>query len=73
MNLIDELSAWLSDPTHWSGPDGMVTRTLEHLALSGFCVALAVLIALPIGLYIGHTGRIDRRCPTGTGRCQRLG
>ena len=57
MNLIDELSAWLSDPTHWSGPDGMVTRTLEHLALSGFCVALAVLIALPIGLYIGHTGR----------------
>jgi osmoprotectant transport system permease protein len=57
MTLIDKLGAWLGDPTHWTGPDGMATRTLEHLALSGFCVALAILIALPIGLYIGHTGR----------------
>lgn len=57
MTLIDELGAWLSDPSHWTGPDGMVTRLLEHLALSAVCVALAILIALPIGLWIGHTGR----------------
>jgi osmoprotectant transport system permease protein len=57
VRLIDELGAWLSDPSHWTGPDGMVTRMLEHLALSAVCVALAILIALPIGLWIGHTGR----------------
>jgi osmoprotectant transport system permease protein len=57
VTLIDKLGAWLGDPTHWTGPDGMLTRTLEHLALSGFCVSLAILIALPIGLWIGHTGR----------------
>lgn len=57
MTLIDELGAWLSDPAHWTGPDGMVTRVLEHLALSGGCLALAIIIALPVGLWIGHTGR----------------
>jgi len=57
VTLIDELGAWLSDPAHWTGPDGMVTRMLEHVALSGFCIILAIAIALPIGLWIGHTGR----------------
>lgn len=57
MTLIDKLGVWLSDPANWTGPDGMVTRTLEHLALSGFCVGLAIAIALPLGLWIGHTGR----------------
>ncbi len=57
MTLIDELATWLSDPAHWTGPDGMVPRLLEHLAFSGGSLFLAVAIALPIGLAIGHTGR----------------
>jgi osmoprotectant transport system permease protein len=55
--LLDELTTWLSDPAHWTGPDGMLPRLLEHVALSGVCLVLAVAIALPIGLSIGHTGR----------------
>lgn len=57
MTLINELSAWLADPAHWTGPDGMLPRLGEHLAFSGGSLALAVAIALPIGLAIGHTGR----------------
>jgi osmoprotectant transport system permease protein len=32
-------------------------RILEHIELSGLAVAIALLIAAPIALYLGHTGR----------------
>ena len=57
MTLINELAAWLADPAHWTGPDGMLPRLGEHVAFSVGSLALAVAIALPIGLAIGHTGR----------------
>jgi len=49
--------SWLADPTHWSGPDGVPTRVVEHLQISGSAVLVALLIGLPVGLWIGHTGR----------------
>jgi osmoprotectant transport system permease protein len=49
--------AWLLDPLHWTGADGIPTRIGEHLFLSAVPVIAAVLVALPLGLYIGHTGR----------------
>jgi len=57
MNLIEATVGWLTDPTHWTGPAGVPTRLLEHLALSGASLLIAVLIALPVGIWIGHTGR----------------
>ncbi len=48
---------WLVDPINWSGSDGIPTRLLEHLEISGSAVLVALLIGLPIGLAIGHTGR----------------
>jgi osmoprotectant transport system permease protein len=44
----------------WFGetPD-VTTRVLEHLQLSYFPVLLAALVALPAGLYIGHTRRFQ--------------
>ena len=57
MTLIDETVRWLFDPAHWSGPNGVPARLLEHAAISFLSLAIAVAIALPIGLYIGHTRR----------------
>ena len=57
MNLIDETVAWLSDPAHWSGNAGIPNRLLEHLGLSAAALAIAIVIALPAGLAIGHTRR----------------
>jgi osmoprotectant transport system permease protein len=57
MNLIEKLAAWLTDSAHWAGPAGIPTRLLEHLALSGASLAIAIAIALPVGIWIGHTGR----------------
>ena len=57
MNLVDQTIAWLTDPAHWSGANGIPVRLLEHLELSGAAFLISVLIALPIGLAVGHTGR----------------
>ena len=57
MNVVNEVIAWLTDPAQWSGPDGIPVRTLQHLWYSLLATAIAAAVALPIGVYIGHTGR----------------
>jgi osmoprotectant transport system permease protein len=57
MGPIEELIGWLTDPANWQGPSGVIVRVLEHLWLSALSLAVALLVALPIGLYVGHTGR----------------
>lgn len=49
--------AWLLDPAHWQGQDGVPIRIAEHLAISLPSVLVAAAVALPLGLFIGHTGR----------------
>jgi osmoprotectant transport system permease protein len=48
---------YLGDGSHWSGPDGVPARVLEHLQYTFLALAFVCLIALPLGLYVGHTGR----------------
>jgi osmoprotectant transport system permease protein len=57
MNVVNEVIAWLTDPAQWSGPDGIPVRTLQHLWYSVLATVIAAAISLPIGVYIGHTGR----------------
>jgi len=54
---MPDFLSWMVDAAHWSGPDGIPARLLEHLEISGSAVLVALLVGLPIGLYIGHTGR----------------
>lgn len=54
---MNELVAWLTDPASWQGETGIPVRLLEHVAISSVSVVVATLIALPVGLWIGHTGR----------------
>ncbi|MFF8594775.1 ABC transporter permease [Streptomyces sp. NPDC015220] len=49
--------AWLTDPSHWAGDDGIAHRLLEHLVLTVVCLAVSCLIALPVALALGHLGR----------------
>jgi osmoprotectant transport system permease protein len=57
MDLVARTTAWLLDASHWSGANGIPARLLEHVGLSAASLAIAVAIALPLGLWIGHTGR----------------
>lgn len=54
---MNELLTWLTAAATWQGETGIPNRLLEHLAICAVSVAAATAIALPIGLYIGHTGR----------------
>ena len=56
MSLLGDVARWFADPAHWEGPHGIPARVLEHLELSGLAVAVALVIAAPIALYLGHTG-----------------
>lgn len=57
MNLLMDALVWLGEPTHWVGAASIPVRLLQHLGLTFGVVALAALIALPLGIMIGHTGR----------------
>jgi osmoprotectant transport system permease protein len=57
MELIGGIIAWFANPAHWQGQAGVPTRVAEHLALTGASLLMAILVALPIGLAVGHTGR----------------
>jgi osmoprotectant transport system permease protein len=57
VNFLDSVGRWLTDPAHWQGPDGIPTRLGEHLHLSIESVSIGILIALPVGIVLGHYGR----------------
>ena len=57
MNFANQVLRWFLDGAHWQGDGGIPHRTFEHLTMSGASVLVAALIALPIGIAIGHFGR----------------
>jgi len=57
MSLLGDVARWFTDPAHYQGTDAVQTRIFEHLAVSGLALLVGLLIALPVGLYLGHTGR----------------
>jgi osmoprotectant transport system permease protein len=57
MSFLLQVFSWLASPEHWAGSDGIPNRLAEHVLISGVTIVAAVLLALPIGVLFGHTGR----------------
>lgn len=61
MNLLLQALGWIFDPSHWQpgsqSPLPIQDRLAEHLAYTAVSLLIATLIALPLGCYIGHTGK----------------
>ncbi|HKC28143.1 MAG TPA: ABC transporter permease [Jatrophihabitans sp.] len=61
-SLMSSVFTWLNDPSHWRDDPsrsfiGIPTEIMTHLRFSAIAIGIAVAIALPIGLVIGHSGR----------------
>ena len=54
--MINRILTWLVDGAHWKGGDGILRRVAEHMEYSVTALLIAAVIAIPLGLYIGHTG-----------------
>src|SRR5437870_3145407 len=57
MSILGRVLQWFADPAHWSGSDGIPTRLVQHLQLSAESVLIGAVIALPVGIVLGHYGR----------------
>ena len=57
MTFLADVVRWFLDSTHWQGSGGIPTRLAEHVEMSVIATAVAALIALPLGLSLGHYGR----------------
>lgn len=55
--MIGSILEWLTSAESWSGTDGIFARVLEHIGYTAAVLLLAALVAIPLGLWIGHTGR----------------
>lgn len=65
---------WFTDPANWTGPNGIPTRTLEQIEISLWAMVIALAVALPVALTLGHLrkgvflatniGNVGRAVPT---------
>jgi osmoprotectant transport system permease protein len=57
MNFLQQALTFIFTAANWTGPAGLAARIVEHLQYTAVAVVFSVLIAVPVGLLIGHTGR----------------
>jgi osmoprotectant transport system permease protein len=58
MSVYQEAWDWFATGTNWHGQDGVPHRFTEHLGYTALTVTIAAAVAVPLGLWIGHTGRL---------------
>ncbi len=57
MTVFGDTWRYLLDGGSWSGDGGMLDLLLQQLLLSFSALAVAVLLGLPVALWLGHLGR----------------
>jgi osmoprotectant transport system permease protein len=57
MNFLQQALSYIFTAANWSGPAGLTARIAEHLQYTVVAVLVSAVIAIPIGMIIGHTGR----------------
>lgn len=55
MSLLEQTIVWLGEASQWTGTGSIPQRLGEHLLITLVVVTIAAVIALPVGIYCGHT------------------
>jgi osmoprotectant transport system permease protein len=56
LSVVGDSWEWLTTAENWRGESGAWHRLVEHLYLTGVCLALSCLLALPLAVWLGHGG-----------------
>ncbi len=57
MDFLADVVDFFGDRANWRGGNGLTQLVIEHLAVSAAAMVIAMTLALPLGLVLGHTGR----------------
>lgn len=57
MGFLGDVVAWFTTADHWQGSNGLPQRMGEHVVLSLVAVGIACVVALPVGIALGHLRR----------------
>ena len=55
--MIHDVIGYFRDSAHWHGDDGIPHRLLEHSLLTAASLLIAVVVGLPLALWLGHRRR----------------
>lgn len=57
MSFLEQALTYIFDAANWTGSTGLAARIGEHLLYTVIAVAASAVVAIPIGMFVGHTGR----------------
>jgi osmoprotectant transport system permease protein len=57
MNFLGQVVDWFTDGSNWTGERGIIHRLAEHVQMSVVSVLAAIILAVPLALWLGHKRR----------------
>lgn len=57
MNYLESTVDYILDAGHWTGATGLGVLTAQHVGYSLLGVGVSEIVGLPLGWWVGHTGR----------------
>jgi osmoprotectant transport system permease protein len=54
MQFVSDVIAWFLEPGRWLETGGIIPRTIEHLWLAILPMVIALVLALPAAVWLGH-------------------
>ena len=54
IEFMGDVVEWFGEPGRWTGADGILPRTAEHLWLGTLPMIVSILLVMPLAVWLGH-------------------